>query len=77
YREVFQPQVDALLQQARTAYHILTLKRLYSEVQQMTVNDPSMVASIFSAEYGALLSNVRGFEWIHDQIPGFREVRKV
>jgi peptide/nickel transport system substrate-binding protein len=70
------PQVDALLQQARTTYDIPTRKRLYSEVQQMIVNDLPMVPLIFSAEYGALRSNVRGFEWIPDQIPRFREVWK-
>jgi peptide/nickel transport system substrate-binding protein len=69
-------QVDALLQQARTTYDIPTRKRLYSEVQQMIVNDLPMVPLIFSAEYGALRGNVRGFEWIPDQIPRFREVWK-
>jgi peptide/nickel transport system substrate-binding protein len=70
------PQVDTLLQQARTTYDIPTRKRLYSEAQQMIVNDLPMVPLIFSAEYGALRSNVRGFEWIPDQIPRFREVWK-
>jgi peptide/nickel transport system substrate-binding protein len=70
------PQVDALLQQARTTYDIPTRKRLYSEVQQLIVNDLPMVPLIFSAEYGALRSNLRGFEWIPDQIPRFREVWK-
>jgi peptide/nickel transport system substrate-binding protein len=30
----------------------------------------------FSVEYAALRSSVRGFEWIPDQIPRFRDLWK-
>ncbi len=69
-------KVDALLAQARTTYDIAQRKRLYGEIQQQVVTDLPMVPLIFGAEYGALRSDVRGFEWIPDQIPRFRAVWK-
>ena len=69
-------KVDALLAQARATYDIATRKRLYAEAQQQIVSDLPIVPLIFGAEYGALRSDVHGFEWIPDQIPRFREVWK-
>lgn len=69
-------KVDALLEQARTTYDIAARKKLYGEAQQEIVNDLPMVPLIFGAEYAALRSNVRGFEWTPDQIPRFRELWK-
>ena len=69
-------QVDALLEQARSTYDIATRKQLYGKAQQQIVTDLPMVPLMFGAEYGALRSDVRGFEWIPDQIPRFREVWK-
>ncbi len=69
-------KVDALLEQARSTYDVATRKRLYGQAQQQIVTDLPMVPLIFGAEYGALRGNVRGFEWIPDQIPRFREVWK-
>jgi peptide/nickel transport system substrate-binding protein len=69
-------KVDALLAQARTTYDMPTRKRLYAEAQQQIINDLPIVPLIFGAEYGALRNNVRGFEWIPDQIPRFRDLWK-
>jgi peptide/nickel transport system substrate-binding protein len=69
-------KVDVLLEKARTSYDVATRKQLYAEAQQQIVDDLPMVPLIFGAEYGALRSNVHGFEWISDQIPRFREVWK-
>jgi peptide/nickel transport system substrate-binding protein len=69
-------KVDALLEQARSTYDIPTRKKLYGEIQQQVVTDLPIVPLLFGAEYGALRSDVRGFEWIPDQIPRFREVWK-
>jgi peptide/nickel transport system substrate-binding protein len=69
-------KVDALLKQARTTYDIPTRKRLYGEMQQIIADDLPVVPLIFSAEYAALRSDVRGFEWIPDEIPRYRELWK-
>jgi len=69
-------KVDALLEEARITYDVAKRKQLYGAAQQQIVTDLPMVPLIFGAEYAALRSNVRGFEWIPDQIPRFREVWK-
>lgn len=68
------PKVDALLDQARGTNDIETRKRLYSEAQRILVEDLPNVPLFFSVEYAALSSKVRGFAWVPDQIPRFREL---
>lgn len=70
------PKLDALLDQARGTNDIEKRKGLYSKVQRILIEDIPNVPLFFSVEYAALSSKVRGFEWIPDQIPRFREVWK-
>jgi peptide/nickel transport system substrate-binding protein len=69
-------KVDALLDQARSIFDMEMRKKLYSEAQQLIVHDLPMLPLFDSVEYGALRSNVQGFEWIPDQMARFRYLWK-
>ena len=69
-------RVDALLDQARTEYDTAARKKLYAEAQQRIVDDLPVVPLIFGAEYAAMRAAVKGFEWIPDEIPRFRDLWK-
>jgi peptide/nickel transport system substrate-binding protein len=69
-------KVDALLDQARSIFDMEMRKKLYSEAQQIIVHDLPMLPLFDSVEYGALRSNVQGFEWIPDQMARFRYLWK-
>jgi peptide/nickel transport system substrate-binding protein len=69
-------RVDSLLEEARQIYDVDKRKQLYREAQQTIVQDLPMLPLFFSVEYGALRSNIHGFEWIPDQMPRFRDLWK-
>jgi peptide/nickel transport system substrate-binding protein len=69
-------RVDGLLDRARTVYDMAARKLLYTEAQQLIVDDLPMLPLIFGAEYAALRAQVNGFEWIPDEIPRFRDLWK-
>lgn len=68
--------VSTLLGKARETYNQAERKSLYSQAQKQIVEDLPMLPLFFSTEYAAMQEKVRGFEWIPDQIPRFREVWK-
>ncbi|MHB1217262.1 MAG: ABC transporter substrate-binding protein [Alphaproteobacteria bacterium] len=70
------PKVDQLLDEARLIYDQAKRKPMYFEAQKLITADNPMPPLFFSVEYGALKDNVKGFEWIPDQIPRFRELWK-
>jgi peptide/nickel transport system substrate-binding protein len=69
-------KVDSLLEQARSTFDTDTRKKLYADAQQIIVQDLPMLPLFNSVEYGALRSNVQGFEWIPDQMARFRYLWK-
>jgi peptide/nickel transport system substrate-binding protein len=69
-------KVDSLLDQARSTFDTAARTKLYSEAQQTIVQDLPMVPLFNSVEYGALRTNVQGFEWIPDQMARFRYLWK-
>ena len=68
--------VSTLLGKARETYNQAERKNLYSQAQKQITADLPMLPLFFSTEYAAMQEKVRGFEWIPDQIPRFREVWK-
>lgn len=68
------PRVNELLEKARNTYDQAERKTLYDEVQQILAKDIPMLPLFFSVEYAALREDVKGFEWIPDQIPRFRDL---
>jgi peptide/nickel transport system substrate-binding protein len=69
-------KVDSLLDQARSIFDMEARKKLYSEAQQLIAQDVPMLPLFNSVEYGALRTNVQGFEWIPDQMARFRYLWK-
>jgi peptide/nickel transport system substrate-binding protein len=70
------PEVDALLAKARNLVDPDQRRPLYQKVQQIISDDLPYVPLFFSVEYAAMRSNVRGHEWIADEIPRLRDVWK-
>ena len=70
------PQVNELLEKARETYDQDVRKGIYSEVQKILAKEIPMMPLFFSVEYAALQNSVKGFEWIPDQIPRFRDLWK-
>ncbi len=70
------PEVDALLDKARSLQDEAERARLYREAQRLMVHDLPYIPLFFSVEYAAMRDNVHGFEWIPDEIPRFRSVWK-
>jgi peptide/nickel transport system substrate-binding protein len=70
------PRVNELLEEARNTYEQETRKAIYDEVQSILAKDIPMLPLFFSVEYAALRDDVKGFEWIPDQIPRFRDLWK-
>ena len=70
------PRINELLEQARNTYEKETRKAIYDEVQSILAKDIPMLPLFFSVEYAALRDEVKGFEWIPDQIPRFRDLWK-
>jgi peptide/nickel transport system substrate-binding protein len=70
------PEVDALLAKARNLVDPDQRRPLYQKVQQIISDDLPYVPLFFSIEYAAMRSNVRGHEWIADEIPRLRDVWK-
>ena len=69
-------KVDSLLDQARSTFDMDARKKLYADAQQIIVHDLPMLPLFNSVEYGALRTNVQGFEWIPDQMARFRYLWK-
>jgi len=70
------PRVNELLEQARETYDQAARKVIYAEVQEILAKEIPMMPLFFSVEYAALRGDVKGFEWIPDQIPRFRDLWK-
>ena len=70
------PEVDALLDKARSLQGQAERAPLYREAQRITVHDLPYIPLFFSVEYAAMRDSVRGFVWIPDEIPRFRSVWK-
>jgi peptide/nickel transport system substrate-binding protein len=70
------PEVDALLDQARGSSNMEARKKIYFKVQQILADDLPYVPLFFSVEYAAMGKNIKNFAWIPDQIPRFREIWK-
>ncbi len=70
------PALDALLDQARSLVETDARKPLYKQAQAIVTRDLPYVPLFFSLEYAALRSSVKGFVWIPDEIPRFRDVWK-
>jgi peptide/nickel transport system substrate-binding protein len=70
------PRVNELLEEARNTYEQETRKAIYDEVQSILAKDIPMLPLFFSVEYAALRDDVKGFEWIPDQIARFRDLWK-
>jgi peptide/nickel transport system substrate-binding protein len=70
------PEVDALLDEGRTTFDQAKRKEIYAEAQRKIAEDIPMLPLFFSVEYAAMRDSVKGFEWIPDQIPRFRDVWK-
>jgi peptide/nickel transport system substrate-binding protein len=69
-------RMDELLEQARIVYDVSARKHLYAEAHRQIVADLPVVPLLFGAEYAALRASVKGFIWIPDQIPRFRDLWK-
>ena len=67
-------RVNQLLEQARSTYDREVRKGMYDEVQSILAKDVPMLPLFSSVEYAALSEQVKGFEWIPDQIPRFRDL---
>lgn len=70
------PDVDALLDKARALQDTAARKPLYAKMQQIVTSDLPYVPLFFSVEYMAQRNSVRGFTWIPDQIPRYRDLWK-
>jgi peptide/nickel transport system substrate-binding protein len=70
------PQVDSLLDRARSVTNQDERKKIYGEVQALLAKDIPMLPLFFSTEYAAMRTSVGGFVWIPDQIPRLAEVWK-
>jgi peptide/nickel transport system substrate-binding protein len=69
-------EVDRLLDRARTITKQDDRGPLYNEVQEILTKDLPYIPLFFSVEYAAMRDNVRGFVWVADEIPRFRDVWK-
>jgi len=70
------PEVDSLLDKARSMTDPQQRKPLYTQMQQIVVRDLPYVPLFFQASYSALRDNVKGYVWIPDSIPRYRDVWK-
>jgi peptide/nickel transport system substrate-binding protein len=70
------PDVDALLEQARTSIDQEKRRVLYAQVKDQVMRDLPYIPLFFAAEYAAVAKPVHGFVWPPDQIPRFRDVWK-
>lgn len=70
------PEVDRLLEEARSTFDQARRKELYDQVHRLLLEDLPYVPVYFAAEYAAMRENVMGFEWTPDQIPRFYNVWK-
>lgn len=70
------PEVDALLAQARNLVDQSARKPIYQKMQQVISDDLPYLPLFFSLEFAAMRSNVRGHVWIADEIPRLRDMWK-
>jgi len=70
------PELDALLDQARQLNDQAARRQLYWKAQEIITHDLPYIPLFFSVEYAALRQVVQNFVWIPDGIPRFREVWK-
>lgn len=70
------PEVDALLEEARGVGDVDKRRTIYSKAQRIMVDDLPMLPLFFAVEYAAIGKNVKNFAWIPDQIPRFGEIWK-
>jgi peptide/nickel transport system substrate-binding protein len=68
------PEVDRLLEEARTTFDRSTREELYDKAQAIILEDLPYVPIYFSVEYAAMRDRVQGFEWTPDQVPRFYDV---
>jgi peptide/nickel transport system substrate-binding protein len=69
-------RVDKLLEEGRNTYDQAARNKIYDEAQDIIAKDIPMLSLLYSVEFAALRDNVRGFAWIPDQIPRFRDLWK-
>ncbi len=70
------PEVDKLIQEARTTTDIADRKKLYDQIQFLVSQGLPYVSIEFSAEFSALRSSVHGFVPMPDLIPRYRDMWK-
>ncbi|MGF7160942.1 peptide/nickel transport system substrate-binding protein [Rhodoligotrophos appendicifer] len=70
------PEVDKLLDEARTLSDNTKRKALYDQVHAHLLEDLPYVPIAFAAEFAAMNKSVQGYEWIPDLIPRYRELWK-
>ncbi|WP_342643092.1 ABC transporter substrate-binding protein [Rhodoligotrophos ferricapiens] len=70
------PEVDRLLDEARSIDDMAKRKELYDQVHKLLLEDLPYVPVGFAAEFVAMNKDVHGFRWIPDLIPRFRAMWK-
>lgn len=70
------PELDSLLDRARGLEDRDARRELYKRAQALIVRDLPYVYLFHSIEFAAMREEVRGFVWIPDEIPRFRDVWK-
>jgi peptide/nickel transport system substrate-binding protein len=70
------PEVDRMLDEARTISDPAQRKPLYDKVQALILEDLPYVPIVFTAEFAAMNKLVQGFNWIPDLIPRYRALWK-
>jgi peptide/nickel transport system substrate-binding protein len=70
------PEVDALIDQARKIADPSVRKPLYDKVHEIVFTDQPYVSLIFSGEFIAMRNSVQGYVSMPDLIPRFRDIWK-
>jgi peptide/nickel transport system substrate-binding protein len=74
YSDYANPEVDRLLTEARVEPDQEKRKELYRQIQVHIAEDLPYINLFFAVEYIAVRSDIRGFEWIPDEIIRYRDV---
>jgi peptide/nickel transport system substrate-binding protein len=70
------PEVDKLLEQARTSLDQDERRALYAQAKNQIMRDLPYIPLFFAAEYAVISKSVHGFVWPPDQIPRYRDAWK-
>lgn len=70
------PEVDRLIEDARGMVEQAKRREAYQKAQEIIMRDLPYIPLFFSLEYAALRDNVKGHEWIADEIPRLRDLWK-